>query len=156
MTITVEMIVEKYKEFGSNMHGDSEGKIERYRAGISTQNRVEQLGSYLIMFESHERVGVLWEAVNDEPFDIFWPVFIEWWRTCDRAWAWRRIIIDMLRRRSADRPGIEFLGGDDRRFFDTLSWPLKVYRGCGRRTVRGIAWTIDRERAAVFASGVRF
>jgi hypothetical protein len=176
--ITVDMIVEKYRELASDWQrrgavpdaaavasflawrrahgGDRADKIERFRAEVSAKDHVEQLASYLGMFVSHERIGPLWRALVDEPIDIFWPVFIHWWNKCDATWASREIIIDTLRHRAADRPGVEFLDGDDRRFFDKLSWPLRVYRGCGRRCVRGISWTIDRERAELFARGGRF
>ena len=182
MKIAVEMIVEKYRELVSDEYrvallrsegldddavaaalakrrdlvGDRDGQIDVFRARVSAQNRVEQLASYLGLFGSHERIGRLLRVLVAEPADIFWPVFIDWWNVCDGTLAWRKTIIDTLRSRSADRPGIEFLGGDDRKFFDKLSWPLRVYRGCGRRQVRGISWTVDRERAEFFARGGRF
>ena len=33
---------------------------------------------------------------------------------------------------------------------------MTVYRGCGRRRVRGLPWTTDRAIAAKFAHGGRF
>jgi hypothetical protein len=182
MTLTTDMIVHKYRDLGSDKHrraklrrlglGASaiarelgqmrseqigqEGQVESYRANLLTQNRIDQLSSYLALFGSHERVAPLLEATCDEPVDIFWPVFIRWWDACDGTQAWRGVIIDTLRRRAAQHSAIEFLDAESRQFLDSLSSPLVAYRGCGRRQVRGLSWTTDHGIAEFFARGGRF
>lgn len=42
-----------------------------------------------------------------------------------------------------------------RAFFDGLPDPIRVYRGCSRQHVMGIAWTTDRDVAKGFAQGHR-
>src|SRR5262249_196356 len=61
-----------------------------------------------------------------------------------------------LRDRVAQLSPIEFMPADDRRFYDRLPDCVTVYRGCGRRRVRGLPWTTDSAVAAKFARGGGF
>jgi hypothetical protein len=44
----------------------------------------------------------------------------------------------------------------DRAFYDGLPDRVTVFRGCGRRRVRALPWTTDRQIAELFARGGRF
>jgi hypothetical protein len=61
-----------------------------------------------------------------------------------------------LRDRKAELSPIGFINPEDRAFYDGLPERVTVFRGCGRRRVRGMPWTTDRERAVFFARGGRF
>ena len=58
--------------------------------------------------------------------------------------------------RAAELSPIMFMDADDRAFFDGLCEPVTVFRGCGKRHVRGMAWTTDPKIAEFFARGGRF
>jgi hypothetical protein len=131
-------------------------RVEGFRHEIATLSRAEQIARYLGLFSSHERAIPLLESTIDEPADVFWQVFLENWNACDGLWQLRKILLDTLRRRKAQRSPIAFLNAEDRRFYDGLPDVVTVYRGCGRRRVRGLPWTTDRKIAAYFARGGRF
>jgi hypothetical protein len=134
--LTVEDVLRKYIAIGADG-----ARAARVRDEWLARSRIDQIEYYVGLFGSHERIGALWDATDDEPANIFWPIFINWWNACDGAFGWRKIILDTLRRRARDCAPKEFQIGEDCSFLDTLSWPLTVYRGCGRRQVRGISWT---------------
>jgi len=184
MSLTVEKIVEKYRDiisertFATDLRcnvpaadaikvltdrreliGDAaaiEHRIKHFRQALIAKSRIDQISQYLELFSSTERIGALVKATLNESPDIFWRIVMDYWNVCDGTRAWRTIILDLLRVRSTECLAWQFLSDDDRRFFDTLSWPLTVYRGCGARYVRGISWTIDRTSAKKFALGGRF
>lgn len=177
MTLTIETIVEKYCSIGNDeilarylqkqgfTGTDAELKeaveehrelhTEKFRQRLQAKGRIDQIYSYLMLFSSFERVQALLEATYSEPADVFWPVFINSWQVCDGTRAWRKVLIDVLVHRRSQQPAWQFLPDGDRAFLDTLSWPLTVYRGCGRRHIRGISWTTDRIKAEYFARGGR-
>jgi len=183
--LTIDHIVEKYRSLGSEAtiaaslrrygmsaegikkslaqhreHAGSaaeqERQIESYRADLIERPRASQITAYLSLFGSHERSIPLWEATADEPADVFWQVFLENWCNCDGLWPMRQIMLSTLRRRVAALSPIKFLKPADRRFYDRLPDLVTVFRGCGRRRVRGLPWTTDRAVAAKFSRGGRF
>ncbi len=135
---------------------EQEQQNNRFRADLAAKSRDAQLTCYLSLFGSHERTIPLWESTVDESAEVFWQVFLENWCDCDGLWTLRKILLDTLRHRKAQRSPIEFLSAADRRFYDALPDVIAVYRGCGRRRVRGLPWTTDRAVAAKFARGGRF
>jgi hypothetical protein len=185
VSLTIDRIIEKYRSLGSDAtltanlrryglsaaaikkviedrHARSgtvaerEERIESFRAALISSPRAEQITRYLSLFGSHERTIPLWGATTDEPPDVFWPVFLENWNVCDGLWPMRQIMLSTLRQRKAELSPIGFMDPADRAFYDALPRRVTVFRGCGRRRVRGLPWTTDRERAEFFARGGRF
>jgi hypothetical protein len=181
--LTIDCIVEKYRSlrsdatFSANLakvgmsaaaikeavanrrwptNAEQEQRAERYRAKLIALPRAEQITRYLSLFGSHERSLPLWEATIGEPPDVFWPVFLENWCICDGLWPLRQILLSTLRHRAAELSPIGFMKGPDRKFYEEMAPRITVFRGCGRRRVRGLPWTTDREIAAKFARGGRF
>jgi hypothetical protein len=52
-------------------------------------------------------------------------------------------------------PVVPFFSPEQREFFDALPAQVKVFRGCSRLRVRGVAWTTDRTVAEGYARGHR-
>jgi len=65
-------------------------------------------------------------------------------------------MLSTLRQRKGELSPIGFMDPADRAFYDALPDRVTVFRGCGRRRVRALPWTTDRECAAYFARGGRF
>lgn len=105
---------------------------------------------------STNRLSVLLDRVANAEGDIFWPVFLAGWTSCDATWPYRKRLLAALRRnkgvdwRHHARP--DALG-----FHDRLPDVVTVYRGGTSRRVRyGLSWTTDRKVAEKFARGHRF
>jgi hypothetical protein len=183
--LTIDHVVEKYRSLGSDAtfaadlrrYGLSDAAIktaiaqrrefvgtnaareqlaERFRTDLIARPRAKQITQYLSLFGSHERVIPLVEATANEPADVFWPVYLEIWDVCDGLWPLRKIILSTFRHRAAALSPIQFMEPTDRRFYDNLPDLVTVFRGCGRRRVRGMPWTTDRAIAEKFAHGGRF
>jgi hypothetical protein len=136
---------------------EREQSVERFRAKLIARPRAEQIISYLSLYGSHERAIPLWESTIDEPPDVFWPVVLDTWNMCDGMRALPRgLMLETFRFRAVALSPIKFMEVDDLAFFDRLPDPVTVFRGCGKRFVRGMAWTTDRSIAEFFASGGRF
>jgi hypothetical protein len=164
VTLTIDSIVEKYRSVVSAAtHGvrvgppaEQEEQIEQFRADLIVQPRAEQITNYLGLFGSHERSVPLLEATYLEPPHVFWPVFLDNWCGCDGLWAQRKHMLPILRRRTAELSPIGLMNPLDRAFYEGLPDRVTVFRGCGRRRVRGLPWTTDRQIAERFARGGRF
>jgi hypothetical protein len=118
--------------------------------------RAEQISCDLALFGSHARSLALLNATYAEPADVFWRVFLENWNICDGLWSFRQKLLSTLRQRKAELSPIAFLRPPDRAFYDALPDRVPVFRGCGRRRVRGLPWTGNRKIAEFFARGGRF
>jgi hypothetical protein len=70
----------------------------------------------------------------------FWWAIKTWWSGCDDTWGYRTRLLELLRQHHQPPPH---------------SRHTKVYRGCSRRRVRGLSWTLEREVAEGFARGHR-
>jgi hypothetical protein len=167
MGVTVQNIVAKYRGLTENMtrqrrryvpdfeNDDAEKQIECFWRDLVKKSRVEQIGSYLLLFDSQDRIEALWHAVFDEPVEIFWPVFIEWWNACDDTWRWRSILLDTLKYRTTQGAATNFLSAENKAFSDSLPGRFPVFRGSSRARVRGLAWTTDHTVTEGFAHGHR-
>jgi hypothetical protein len=121
--LTADHVRKKYIGIGAD-HARASSYVDKWLR----RNRIDQIGAYVALFGSHERISALWEATEDEPASIFWPIFIDWWNACDGTLSWRTIILDTLRRHAQDLAPMDFQVGEDRQFLDSISWPLTVYR----------------------------
>jgi hypothetical protein len=155
--LSIDRIVEKYRSLGgAGGVAVTAEEADSFRRNLIAKPRVAQIGSYLWLFGSFERSLPLWEATLGEPADVFWPVFLENWSTSEGLWPLRQTILSTLRERAAQLSPIGFMEPSDRAFYDSLPDPVIVFRGCGRRRVRSLPWTTDREIAEFFARGSRF
>ncbi len=94
--------------------------------------------------------------ICEEPADVAWPVLIYNWSICDGLYTNRGPYLDLMRHLKHQWPPISFYNADDQHFWNALPDIVTVFRGCGRRQVRGLSWTTNREIAAFFAKGGRF
>jgi len=105
---------------------------------------------YLITFESHEQL---------QPFIDLIPRLTdqEYWRYLREVWTGAEVILPdkeiWLRLLQWNRPGREHLmTGAERAALAAMTQEIKIWRGCGHKSaVRGLSWTLDRDRAAFFA-----
>ena len=126
------------------------------RAYLAPLSRVELIDRYLGMFDSSDRAYPLLYVTEDEPADVFWSVMIETWNECDDIWPLGDMMLSTLRRRRAELSPIALLKAADRDFYNALPDRVTIYRGCGRRRIRSLPWTTDREQAAFLTKGVSF
>lgn len=107
--------------------------------------RIEMIDSrtFGIGVDSANRIEVMLGLCIGQPSEVFWPVLIDTFNMCDDTWAWKGVLLGMLRAQ-ATRPPIE-----------ATSWPLRIWRGCSRPRVRGLSWTTDQAIAGRFAHGHR-
>ena len=124
------------------------------RADLAPLSRVELIDGYLDMFNSFDRADALLYVTEDEPADVFWNVMIKLWNECDFIWPLRDMMLSTLRRRRAELSPIALLKAADRDFYNALPDRVTIYRGCGRRRIRSLPWTTDREQAAFFAKSL--
>jgi hypothetical protein len=160
--ITLDRIVNEYRRrtgsaydgsesavVGSGLNGSLEQKCSAFRDELLTQTVLGQIERFLALFSSDERAAGLLESIIGTPPDIFWRVFMKWSPTCTGAGEYRRDLLYVLRANSRLCPCREFM--DRAEFYQSLSFPLTVYRGCGRMQVRGIVWTTDFQWAVYYA-----
>ena len=84
--------------------------------------------------------------------------FMEAWSSCDATWHARTRLLQVLH---AMQPAVSFFSPAQRALFDALPAQVKVFRGCSRRRLHGVAWTTDRavalrEGIEVYACRSRF
>jgi hypothetical protein len=167
MPLTIDLIVEKYRNIKRAprlvhqlrregiSEADQAAQVDRFRAGLIGMQRAEQIAAYVGLFGSHERSLALFTATLGEPADVFWRTFLEWWTACDGLWQLRKDILSAFRQRKTELSPIALMNPEDRAFYGSLPDRVTVLRGCSRRRVRGLPWTVDRERAEFFARGGR-
>ena len=134
----------------------TEIETETLRAKYEGMGQRELIDSYLTLHDSRERFVGIFEALCDAPPEIFWPVFMHWWPMCDGTRQNRQHVVRLLKRHHELQRARPFMSAEDGQFFDSLSYPLTVHRGCGKSYVRSVTWTTDRDRAEFFARGGRF
>lgn len=89
---------------------------------------------------------------HGQPAEVFWRVLLDAYPSCDDTWSLRR---DLAAHLVLHGPGIQFMGEEDRAFYDGLPARVALYRGCSRRRQRGCSWTTDKTVAEGFARGHR-
>lgn len=105
--------------------------------------------AYLLTFDHSEALEALL-AVEDEMEDSYWSILGDAWTATEAVAAneetWRRLF-------SSTRPGREQLTKEaDRSLLEALPAQVTVYRGHSHEGgARGLAWTLDRESAEIFA-----
>jgi hypothetical protein len=138
---------------GSGLNGSLQQKCSAFRDELLTQTDLGQIDRFLALSNSDERAARLLESIIGTPPHIFWRVFMNWWPTCTGAGEYRRDLLYVLRANSRLCSCREFMDREDAEFYQSLSFPLTVYRGRGRMQVRGIAWTTDFQWAVYYAQG---
>src|SRR5271166_216862 len=117
-------------------------------------------------FGSHQRPDAFLDIINDEDPDFadstdlvcldnetVWRALHLCWDGFDRIphKRYAKLFKSIRRDWSA-----EYLGDDDRKFYETLSDRFTAYRGQDVGSPVGLSWTLDREIAAGFARGHRW
>jgi hypothetical protein len=113
--------------------------------GVDSAEMVECISRYSSLLSSVPRLPGLLELLDEAPPDVFWKTLETEWCRCDFTWPYRRQILGLMRRQRGHAPAGPFNSADE----------LVVFRGCARRRVRGLSWTLDRAVAEKFASKLR-
>jgi hypothetical protein len=130
---------------------------ERYRKRPIPANRKTLLGAierHLGSCESHERADLMWRAVLVQPSEIFWPIVINNWSSCDASYHVANVLLRLMRRHGA-RDRRKWMNAKQREIYDALPDRVEVWRGSDRKRVRSIAWSTSRKVAERFATGMR-
>jgi hypothetical protein len=81
--------------------------------------------------------------------DLFWPLFVDWWSDYE---GWRPHGLTARLRRVHRRQGAyEFMGAENRSYFDSLPEQVQIHRGSTRENPLGISWTQEIAKARWFA-----
>jgi hypothetical protein len=123
--------------------------------GNEARRRTKEIWSELARYDSHERAYPLLQALKGQPPNVFWPVFLENWSSCDGIAKWRPHYLKLLTDMAARAPAYKFQSQSDREFYDSLPDLVTVYRGCGASRVRSLSWTTEKSTAEEFARGHR-
>jgi hypothetical protein len=101
---------------------------------------------------SQDRLSCVLSLIEFAAPEIFWPALMKTWPGCDATWDARTRLLQALHGMESAVP---FFSQGPRTFFDALPAQVKVFRGCSRPRLRGVAWTTDRTVAEGFAKGHR-
>jgi hypothetical protein len=112
--------------------------------GEDTAALVERISDISCRLSSEHRLPNLLEVWGQAPPDVFWASLASEWSMCDDTWADLDDLLEIMREYRQWAPARRYLGRS-----------LRVYRGCARDRVLGIAWTTDRAVAENFAHGHR-
>jgi len=120
--------------------------IERYRQRRNQHHQKAALDAIhrcSLAESSEHRLLTVLRLIEFAPSAIFWPALDG--HRARVQWAMEK----------ARKPAWAFFSPSQRQFFETLPPLVRVFRGCARLRVRGIAWTVDRAVAEDFARGHR-
>lgn len=112
----------------------------------------EDMRQVLFGTNSTNSPDVLLRGLLRRPPHEFWPLFHEFWSTCDNTWRWGERFLRLLQRKGDARP---YMDQDQTEFLGRLPGEIEVFRGCSLSRVNAISWTTDREIAEDFAAGHR-
>jgi hypothetical protein len=125
--------------------------LAAYKAGQGTAAAViEAISARLGYCSSHERLTVMLTRLGGASREIFWPVFCDYWSTCDATWWLQAPLLNILRTHA---PAI--LSATEQKVFDALPERVRVFRGSSRERVAGLSWSTERRVAERFAHGHR-
>jgi hypothetical protein len=82
--------------------------------------------------------------------EVFWRTFNDVWASCDGTANEARAIVKMCRKHLKQR-SLEWMDPEDRRCFESLPDPVRVWRGCSIAYVDEPSWTTDLAVAEFFA-----
>jgi hypothetical protein len=128
--------------------------IQKFKPGHDTSAALEAISDRIILEDSNTRLFRLLLLTGNAPAELFWSALLDTWCNCDETWCEQPMLLPIMRKHGI--PSRDILGAEARSFFDALSDPVRVWRGCSRSRVEGISWTIDRKIADGFAHGHRF
>jgi hypothetical protein len=127
----------------------------RYTSTSSERHRkkaLQAINHYSSYLSSKDRLSCVLSLIEFAAPEIFWPALMETWPGCDATWDARTRLLQALHGMESAVP---FFSQGQRAFFDALPAQVKVFRGCSRPRLRGVAWTTDRTVAEGFAKGHR-
>jgi hypothetical protein len=127
--------------------------IERHSCTQHERHRkaaLQAIEYYFLYANSEERLSWVLSLIEFAPPEMFWPALMDAWSGGDDTWHARSRLLQVLR---AMPPAASFFSPAQRALFDPLPAQVKVFRGCSRPRLHGIAWTTDRTVAEGFARG---
>jgi hypothetical protein len=120
------------------------GDIERISKAIS---------EITSLCQSEERLERLIFATGDTVPEVFWPAWLMNWASVDHSAEFHEMLLRLFRSKGSAVP---FIGGDERKRYESLPDEIIVYRGCGYKFAKGVSWTTNKEVATFFATGGRY
>jgi hypothetical protein len=127
-------------------------RYDRTRDERFRKKALKAINHYSGYLSSEDRLSCVLSLIEFAAPGIFWPAFMEAWSSCDATWDARARLLPALQDME---PAVPFFSQAQRAFFDALPAQVKVFRGCSRPRLRGVAWTTDRTVAEGFAKGHR-
>ena len=106
--------------------------------------------------QSGNRLDVMLALLTYQPSIIFWPVFHANWTHCDGTEHLSDRLVSDLRRHDTRRRSVPLLRKTDSDWFQSLTNPIRIYRGCSGPRVHRVSWTTEISVAENFARGHRF
>lgn len=103
-------------------------------------------------FGSHQRSLVFIELAEDMEPKQFWTILHDQWSSFD---AIDHFVMKQVISGFSDEWSADYLGEDDRDFYDSLPDTVTIYRGQGATEAVGLSWTTDYEVARNFSLGHR-
>jgi hypothetical protein len=129
-------------------------KLARAKASGDTSRIIEAAEHCVYYCSSEQRLVKVLRAVDDQPPEVFWPVWLNNWSCVDRVADLHFCLPALFKLKGPAHP---FFDSDKRAMFDALPDTVIVYRGCDRRfTNDGVAWTTEHTVAEYFARGGRY
>jgi hypothetical protein len=118
------------------------------------QQAVEAAHGSLSLYGSAERTELLVLLLRKCSPDVFWPVFLNLFSSCDASWPH---IAELRRSARSSKPAsaAEYLSGAALARFKRMPDRIRVYRGCSLARVEGLSWTTHTAVAESFAHGHR-
>jgi hypothetical protein len=133
---------------------------EQSRARVKVRNAApdakrEAVADFIPLLSSEKRPRELLNLIANDPPEVFWPIFLTQWSSCDAGWQYQERLAQIFRR-VGPCPADVYALCNDAKFFANLPEQLTIYRGGDRSRIEaGISWTTEREIALGFASGHR-
>jgi hypothetical protein len=120
------------------------------------RRQAKEIDKRLMLCSSTARLPALLNETCTVSDAVFWDLFFQFWSVCDGTWEDSEELLHQLQDRFAPDFSPAKVGSTGNKiFFQMLTDPMLVYRGCSRERVYGLSWTTDIDVARVFAGGHR-
>lgn len=103
--------------------------------------------------DSEDRLVYMLKAIADQPPEVFWPLWLDYWSCIDHCADLHWEVYNVLKSKG---PAQLYFDEERRARFLALPKTVTVYRGCDQYHIDGLAWTTDRKVAGYFATGGRY
>lgn len=113
----------------------------------------EAVKQLMVFGDSFERLPWLLKCVPHIERNLLYKTLGEHWTGFDNIGIYKKNLIPILRR-ATDAERSLMMDADDRRTFDALPSIVTVWRGCYPHNRLGLSWSLSRDIAVKFVSGM--